>query len=162
MAEATIPLIRVYDGWPTYQQQIVEAIAPLTDEQLAVRAAPHLRTIEEIATHLIRVRVSWFHDVLNVGGDDFTEFGDWDRSDMPRRSAGELVRGLESTWRTIAGVLNRWDVTVLEDVLRGSWHGEPYEMTRRWVIWHVMEHDLHHGGEISLTLGIHRLKAPDI
>jgi uncharacterized damage-inducible protein DinB len=162
MAEAAIPLIRVYDGWPTYQQQIIEAIALLTDEQLALRAAPHLRSIEEIATHVIRVRVSWFHDVLNVGGDDFTEFGDWDRPGMPVRSAAELVRGLETTWRTIADMLNRWDATMLNDVFHGSWHGEHYEQTRRWVIWHVIEHDLHHGGEISLTLGMHGLKAPDI
>jgi len=27
------------------------------------------------------------------------------------------------------------------------------------VVWHVLEHDLHHGGEISLMLGLHRLQA---
>ena len=26
--------------------------------------------------------------------------------------------------------------------------------TRQWVIWHLIEHDVHHGGEISLTLGM--------
>jgi hypothetical protein len=26
----------------------------------------------------------------------------------------------------------------------------------------VLEHDLHHGGEISLTLGIHGLPAPQL
>ncbi len=162
MADASIPLIRVYDGWPNYQQQIIEAIAPLTDEQLALRAAPHLRTIEEIATHMIRVRVSWFHEVLKVGGEDFTEFGEWDRPTMPVRSAAELVRGLEGTWRTLDDTLSRWDTTMLGDVFRGSHGDEEYELTRRWVIWHVVEHDLHHGGEISLTLGVHGLQAPDI
>jgi uncharacterized damage-inducible protein DinB len=162
MTETIIPLIRAYDGWPDHQQMLIEAIAPLTDEQLTLRAAPHLRTIEEIATHMIRVRVSWFHDVLKVGGDEFTEFGDWDRPSRPVRSAAELVRGLETTWRTLADALNQWDATMLDDVFRDSWQDEPYELTRRWVIWHVVEHDLHHGGEISLTLGIHGLKAPDI
>jgi uncharacterized damage-inducible protein DinB len=27
------------------------------------------------------------------------------------------------------------------------------------VVWHVMEHDLHHGGELSLTLGMHGMAA---
>ena len=162
MVEATIPLSRVYDGWPIHQQQIIEAITPLSDEQLALRAAPHLRSIGEIATHMIRVRVSWFHEVMGVGGDDFTAFGDWDRPGKPARRAAELVRGLQATWHTIEDVLNGWDVTMLDDVFRGSRHDEPYELTRRWVIWHVIEHDLHHGGEISLTLGSHGLKAPDI
>jgi hypothetical protein len=27
--------------------------------------------------------------------------------------------------------------------------GWGYELSRQWVIWHVIEHDLHHGGELS-------------
>jgi uncharacterized damage-inducible protein DinB len=40
--------------------------------------------------------------------------------------------------------------------------GKMYEVSRAWVIWHLIEHDLHHGGEISLTLGMHGLHAIDI
>jgi hypothetical protein len=38
----------------------------------------------------------------------------------------------------------------------------PTPITRQWVIWHLIEHDLHHGGEISLTLGMYGLVAPEI
>jgi hypothetical protein len=35
---------------------------------------------------------------------------------------------------------------------------------RGWVVWHVLKHDLHHGGEIGfslgLSLGLHGLPAP--
>jgi uncharacterized damage-inducible protein DinB len=34
--------------------------------------------------------------------------------------------------------------------------------TRGWVLWHILEHDLHHGGEISLTLGAHGLPGIEI
>ena len=27
------------------------------------------------------------------------------------------------------------------------------ELTRQWIIWHVLEHEIHHGGELSLALG---------
>ena len=40
--------------------------------------------------------------------------------------------------------------------------GEVYEVSRSWVIYHVLEHDLHHGGEISLILGMNGLRAPDL
>jgi hypothetical protein len=30
------------------------------------------------------------------------------------------------------------------------------------VVWHLIEHDLHHGGEVSLILGMHGLGAPDL
>ncbi len=39
---------------------------------------------------------------------------------------------------------------------------EPARITRPWVIWHLIEHDLHHGGEVSLTLGTHGLAAPGL
>jgi uncharacterized damage-inducible protein DinB len=35
-------------------------------------------------------------------------------------------------------------------------------VTRSWIIWHLIEHDLHHGGEASITLGMHGLTAPDL
>jgi hypothetical protein len=30
------------------------------------------------------------------------------------------------------------------------------------VTWHVIEHDLHHGGELSFSLGAHNLPAPEL
>jgi hypothetical protein len=30
------------------------------------------------------------------------------------------------------------------------------------IIWHVIEHDRHHGGELSFSLGMHGLAALDI
>jgi uncharacterized damage-inducible protein DinB len=35
-------------------------------------------------------------------------------------------------------------------------------VSRQWIIWHIIEHDLHHGGELSYSLGIHELAAPDL
>jgi uncharacterized damage-inducible protein DinB len=25
---------------------------------------------------------------------------------------------------------------------------------RQWIVWHVLEHEIHHGGELSLALGM--------
>lgn len=43
-----------------------------------------------------------------------------------------------------------------------EWDGQTYDVSRSWVIYHVLEHDLHHGGEVSLLLGMNRLAGPDI
>ncbi len=40
-----------------------------------------------------------------------------------------------------------------------DWDGQHVDLSRAWVFWHVMEHDLHHGGELSLILGMHGLPA---
>ncbi|HVB25083.1 MAG TPA: DinB family protein, partial [Ktedonobacteraceae bacterium] len=41
-------------------------------------------------------------------------------------------------------------------------NGEEETFTRQWVIWHLIEHDVHHGGEISFILGMHGLAAIDL
>jgi hypothetical protein len=33
-------------------------------------------------------------------------------------------------------------------------------VARRWVVRHLLEHDLHHGGELASSLGAHGLPAP--
>ena len=39
---------------------------------------------------------------------------------------------------------------------------DPVDLSRAWVVWHVLEHDLFHGGEISFALGMHGLTGIDI
>ena len=45
---------------------------------------------------------------------------------------------------------------------QGKRDGEVYQVSRSWVIYHVMEHDLHHGGEVSLILGMNGLPTLDL
>jgi uncharacterized damage-inducible protein DinB len=55
----------------------------------------------------------------------------------------------------MAACLERWS----PDEMRQIFPDKPVDVSRAWVVWHVLEHDLHHGGELSLTLGLHGLPA---
>ena len=162
MSEKPENLTMFYKGWETYQDLLIKAIAPLSEEQLTLRAAPHLRSIGELLTHMIATRVGWFHHMMGEGGEDIAPLREWGRPDKPWRSTAELVNGLERTLQFIQECLSRWTPADLEYVFKGTWQGEEYALSRQWVIWHVIEHDHHHGGEVSLTLGMHDLPAPDL
>src|SRR5207248_6268702 len=86
----------------------------------------------------------------------------WDEPGSPARSASELVSGLEKTWQVMQEVLGRYTLSDLQSTVQDEWEGQIYTYTRGWVIWHVIEHDIHHGGEIAYSLGMHGLTAPDI
>jgi uncharacterized damage-inducible protein DinB len=162
MFETITNVAPFYTGWEAYQDLLIPVIAPLTDEQLDLRPAPHLRSIREALTHIIAVRVRWFHGLMGEGGEAIAPIGEWDRKGQPPRSAAELVDGLKKSLQFVQECLRRYTPADLDYVFRGSWQGEDYALSRQWVIWHVIEHDLHHGGEVSLTLGIHGLPAPDL
>jgi uncharacterized damage-inducible protein DinB len=162
MAENDTSLMTLYKGWDVYQEQLVKAITPLAAEQLALRAAPQLRSVGMIAAHIVGARVRWFHRLMGEGSVDIHMLGIWDRPEAPVRSADELVQGLEDSWQLIRNSLAHWTLADLGHVFEGRYEGEEYSFTRQWIIWHVIEHDLHHGGEISLTLGAHGLMGLDL
>jgi uncharacterized damage-inducible protein DinB len=162
MSEQQTSLITFYKGWDVYQQHLIKAIAPLSSNQLALRAAPHLRSIGETASHIIGARTRWFHNLMGEGGEDIASLTTWDRQGMPVRTAAELVEAFKTSWQLVESCLTRWQVADLEQTYTDSDDDEPEILTRQWVIWHLIEHDVHHGGEISLTLGMYGLEAPDL
>lgn len=152
----------MYAGWQNYQNLLTAALKPLSPEQLAQRAAPGLRSIGETVTHMIGARARWFHQLMGEGGTAFAALTTWDRAGMPVREAAELIQGLEETWQGMQAAIARWSPTDWALTYPGEPPSEPAILTREWVIWHLIEHDLHHGGEVSLALGMHGLAAPDL
>lgn len=159
MSEEQTGLLPFYKGWDAYQEQFVRALSPLSAEQLALRTAPHLRSIGENVAHIIATRVGWFHGLMAQGNESLKTMETWDEKEAPARSAAELLDGLATTWEMVRDALAHWTPADLDYVFEGTYNDRPYRLTRQWVIWHVIEHDLHHGGEVSFTLGTHQLTA---
>ena len=158
MAKQELNLLSFYKGWDSYQALLIKAIAPLSSEELALRAAPHLRSVGENVAHIISGRVSNFL-VLGEAGAEMIPLEQWDIPGAPLKSAAELVSGLESTWQMIQIALVRWTPADLEDVFVDGEGEQAPHLTRQSIIWSTIKHDLHHGGEISLTLGVHHVEA---
>ncbi len=155
-------LLSFYTGWDTYQALLIKAIAPLSSEQLALRVAPQLRSLGGNVAHIISGRVGNFHLVMGEGDAELAPLEQWDLPGAPPRSAAELVGGLEATWQMIQMALVRWTPANLDDVFTEGQDEQSSRFTRQEIIWSTIKHDLHHGGEVSFTLGAHRLEALDL
>jgi uncharacterized damage-inducible protein DinB len=160
-------LITFYKGWETYQQSLVETIVPLSREHLAFPAASHQWTIGMLAQHIVANRVWWFQVWMGEGSPDLAPIAHWDPDDEvepPALEAAALVIGLASTWRMIADSLAVWTPADLGQMfqppaaLREDERDNFSPVSRQWIIWHVLEHEIHHGGELSLALGGYGLK----
>jgi uncharacterized damage-inducible protein DinB len=162
MTEYQLSLSPFYKGWDVYQQRLVAAIAPLTAEQLALRGSPHHWSVGMIAEHIVATRAWWFHARMGEGGAEIASLESWDENEeAPLRPAAELVAGLERTWQLIQDALARWTPADLEQVFP-PYDEESPARSRQYIIWHVLEHDIHHGGELSSILGAHGLAAVDL
>jgi uncharacterized damage-inducible protein DinB len=172
------PTLRTFaEGWANHQRLLLDAIGDLTPEQLGLRPAPALWAIWQLAGHMAGARAYWLHDVLGEGDpavrDMFRvaattvpglplEDAGWEDDENHPRASGEIVQTFTRTWTLIEDCLRRWtaDDLAVEFIRRRRTGTET--VTREWVLWHLIEHDLHHGGEISLILGSHGLPGLDL
>jgi uncharacterized damage-inducible protein DinB len=153
------PLSKFYGGWEQHNRLLEGVVAGLDERHLSMRAAPDLWTVRTLLNHVVAVRAWWFNAWMGEGGEQLARVLDFDEGeDAERRDAGEILKGLRSSWSSVAASLASWT----EDDLGAEFQrpaanaerGRPWR-TRGWIVWHVAEHDMHHGGELSITLGMH-------
>jgi uncharacterized damage-inducible protein DinB len=159
MAEEQSTLTLFWEGWKRYQDRLAETLAPLTDQQLALRAAPDLRALGEIAAHIVASRAWWLRSFLGEGGPDLEPLIGWDAPDAPARSIAELLAGFDLTWEVIRDGLSRWSAADLQHTFPLEDDEQRADLSRSYVLWHMLQHDLLHGGELAITLGVHGMVA---
>ncbi len=169
MSHDPTPLNLVFLGWDGYQTSLVHAVAPLKAEQLAFRPQETpgsdiaFRSVAELVTHISQGRVDWF---THMGSSGIAEIGL--QMATARQSAGatpnaaDLVRQLEISWQAIANVLDQWTIADLTRTYPHTYWGKTYAVSYQWTIWRILTHDVHHGGELALMIGMQGVHLPEL
>ena len=147
----------LFEHWDQVRTGLNQALDPLRDEQLAFTPREGLWSLGQVACHIAGCEEGWLRDLC---------FGRWSRpeadyklqgyptvaalkqllAEVHARTAAELATAPELTGRLDQPATLPWGPTV-------SW---------RWAVWHVLEHEIHHRGEIYLMLGLLGMEAPDV
>jgi uncharacterized damage-inducible protein DinB len=171
MTKFSESLQNIFEGWDGYHQSLVNAVNPLSPEQLNWRPAEKFFTVGELVRHISLGRLTW---LLRMGAPESVEvanqISDWQRDSDGNRNIVEesiaitdqpieLVRWLDITWQIIENLFSEWRIADLWRTYQHTWNGKVYCVSRQWTIWRVMNHDIHHGGELSLMLGLQGIEA---
>ncbi|MCO5243636.1 MAG: DinB family protein [Anaerolineae bacterium] len=166
MTDTAYSLLTCYQGWAIYQRMLTGVVAPLSTDQLDLAALPGKWSVGQTIQHIVANRVWWFRLWLGQGEPALTSYLPWDPSgaaDPPQIGVAELVEGLAATWAMVERALAGWTPADLAETIPVPDTLSPEEQeifrasSRGWIIWHVLEHEIHHGGEISLVLGVNGL-----
>ena len=153
MSRASIAEARVFAAWRNFQEALKRTLAPLTEEQLGWRLRPDLRSVGEIAEHIAYGRALVLLHIQADSAADLQPLLAWAEPNDPPRPRAEVLAGLDESWARLSAYL-----------MRGSADDEYSEEDgeRLYTMWGMIDHDLPHGGEISLILGAHGLPALDL
>jgi len=158
---------RFYDRWPQYNRRLVEVIATLDDDQLALRPSDEHWPIWALVGHLAATRVYWLCAVVGEPGWETTPFDPsqeegWEDDPDHPRSAEELVTALDTTYAIVDDVLDRWSPDELDDEVERRYGDQRQVHTKTSILQRLLTHDAYHVGEIAQMLGTHGIEPPYI
>jgi hypothetical protein len=157
-----------YDCWPRINATLRDAVAGLTPAQLETRATPEGWPLWAIVGHLACQRVFWLCDFAGEPGADATPFtnavydcpGD---DDLEHALDGPaLAAALDSSFAIVERVLDTWTIDSLAEVLRRPEWDDSWVKQRGEVVQRVFAHDIYHGSEASIALGLLGLPALEL
>lgn len=168
MSQLHLPLSSVYDGWDGYHTSILHTVEPLTPTQLAFRPAPGLRSVGEIASHIALGRIEWFARMPAPGSKELASqfqakhaasLGDYQVIAADHEA---ITWWLNASWQMIDQALHQWTTADLARTFHHEYWGKVYAVSFQWTIWRILTHDIHHGGELALLLGMQQIEVPEL
>jgi uncharacterized damage-inducible protein DinB len=143
-----------FSHWREVRQGLNAALDQLTDEQLAFVPREGLWSLRTVALHIATAEEGWFRYVVTGELDQWPEV---DESDYP--TVPSIKSLLAQVHERTESYLQSLDVTDLDRIITTFWSAK---VSLRWIIWHVLEHEISHRGEIYLMLGLMGMEAPDV
>jgi uncharacterized damage-inducible protein DinB len=150
----TPSLFKIFEGWEGYNRSLISALEPLPNENLAYRPGEGFRSVGEIAAHISEGRVSWFSHME-------VESAKALQSEIERKGLtveaiakdkSAILDWLERSWSMVETTLENWTADDLWHTYAMPYQGKMYAVPRQWMVWRVLCHDIHHGGQLCELL----------
>jgi uncharacterized damage-inducible protein DinB len=162
-----------YAGYRRYNDLLAEAVAVMSDDELALRAVragagaddgspPDESSVHwpiwAIVAHAAGARVHWMCVFLGEPGIETATFADpesgegWEDDLTKPRTAAEVSAALRTSWDIVEASLRRWTPEMLGE---GFPTPTGLHLTRQSIVTRLITHDGYHAGEIALIQGMH-------
>lgn len=145
----------LFNNWKQVRQGLYDALDKLTDAQLDFVPRPGLWSLRETVCHIAGTEDGWL------------------RYYTANRWHAEEAQPHAQNYPTVASLKALLEKThqetedqfkVAKDMLMNVRVQLPWGAmtTMGWAVWHVLEHEIHHRGEVFLMLGLQGIEAPDV
>ena len=169
---AATPLSLVYDGWVRYNDALLEVLDNAPEEFLLTSAGPDVKPPAEILRHIALGRIEWLARIDAPGFVDLRSRLPGVRTldngavlvpqDCIALERQELRSWLVESAAALERTLSEWTTDDLARTFRHPYQGTDYALSAQWVLFRIVIHDFHHGGQLSLICQLAGVDAPQL
>ncbi len=141
-----------FDHWHKVWRDLMRGVSLLEDEHLDYRPSENYRrTVGDILRHLINLEQGWIHFVIR------RELAEWPDED-PDLDTVEAIRSeMRRVHKETFDYLSQLPAEDFNRIVQVPGNGTP---KLGWIVWHVLEQQIHHRGEVFLCLSLLGLERP--
>jgi uncharacterized damage-inducible protein DinB len=154
------------DGMEEVREQLREAVAGMSDDQIGRAAVPGAHAIAALVLHIGEAEWYWMRGVISGDKvtDEIRQAAYWDVLKEPKRFSeksfsaefclNEIRKIRQQTHQTLASM----DDSSLDRVFTFERGGETHELSLRWILHHLIDHEAQHKGQILMLKRLLGLK----
>jgi len=144
-------------GLEEIRSQLRKAVSDLTDEELARRITPNAHQIGALVLHLGESESWWIHSIvaekeLDETAQKFAHWHDTTETDFAEKgySAKDCIERINEINRMSREVLAEFGDEDLERMFGFDEKDKRIEVSLRWVLHHLLDHEATHKGQIMM------------
>jgi len=138
---------RMFSHWSWMRKGLIKVIEKFSEADLSYQPFPESWPVGQIMVHIASAEEGWFRYAVTK------ELSEWPShlqfENYPtREKILEVLDTVHAKTEEYLGTLTEQDLTTR---ILAPWE-ESFPL--QWIIWHVIEHEIHHRGELSMILGM--------
>ncbi|HMV42956.1 MAG TPA: DinB family protein [Leptospiraceae bacterium] len=145
-------LYELFPHWETRTNRILKSLENRTPYELDFKFRSNMRSLGNLYRHIISAEIFWMEDVVAGRGQMFSEIDEKEFSN---------AKSISDKWRSVR---NRSQKIVkpfsLSDLKKTFQNPRKKSFDLNYILWHVVEHEIHHSGQISAMLRAQNLPSP--
>lgn len=138
---------KLFSHWRLVRKGLISVIEKFEGSELSYQPYPDSWPVGQIMVHIANAEEGWFRYAVTK------ELKEWPSQlqyeNYPARD--KILAVLEEVHAKTERYLGTLTEQDLSSKILAPWD-ESFPLS--WIIWHVIEHEVHHRGELSLILGI--------
>lgn len=144
-----------FDHWDKVWRDLLRGVSVFREQDLTFQPSPHYpRSVGDILRHIINLEEGWIHYVIQRKLDHWPPENPGNLDSLP-----SLRSKMEQVHSQTEKFLSSINIDDFNRIVSVPGDGTP---KLGWILWHVLEQEIHHRGELFLCLSILGHARPDI